>query len=196
MALRQLAPSSACSITLSASSAWKNSPIPCGRWNASNPAARERALPRRVRRAWHETNPAQPPTSSPRPSVWPGQGDPRDHWFPVAGQHIRSQEMGRQQRLPDRQRRRHPSTGHHGIQPDPSRPAILNNTRASRGVTRYAKRPDRKGIRRRIPIPYPSTTREMPPVTDPDTREQRSIPGGMNDDTRTFAVRSTHLPLR
>ena len=35
----QPAPSSACSIIPSASSAWKNSPIPCGRWNASNPAA-------------------------------------------------------------------------------------------------------------------------------------------------------------
>ena len=33
------APSLACSITRSASSAWKNSPAPCGRWNTSNPAA-------------------------------------------------------------------------------------------------------------------------------------------------------------
>ena len=35
----QPAPSSACSIILSASSAWKNSPIPCGPWKTSNPAA-------------------------------------------------------------------------------------------------------------------------------------------------------------
>ena len=33
------APSSACSITRSASSAWKNSPRPCGRWNTSSLAA-------------------------------------------------------------------------------------------------------------------------------------------------------------